>query len=151
MVNKKGYFQFVEIALVILLTTTFFFVFFPKAEMTFQNTQDLNGLEKTGFGVLKSLDECGIFSSYIPMTSMAISNFTAMKLYIKTSLPATVDSRIEYATSSTECYSEDGALGNCGLNLNENLTKKFDVVRADYTYSRRAEPVTIHLFLWRIL
>lgn len=150
MVNKKGYFQFVEIALVVLLTTTFFFVFFPRAETTFQDTQDLNSMEKTGFGVLKSLDEKEVFLSYlIPVVSE--SNFTALKVYIKAGLPATTDSQIEYAVNSTNCYSEDGFLGYCGLDLNENTTKEFDAARADYTFSKCPNPVTIHLFMWRML
>jgi len=151
MVNRKGFFQFVEIALVVMLTTTFFFVFFPRAEITFEKFQDMNNLEKTGFGVLKSLDEAGVFSTYLVTTAVSGANFTAMKCYIKAGLPANVDSQIEYTTNSTECYSEDGALGSCGLNLDGNITKEFDVVRADYTFAKRVDPVTIHLFLWRTL
>lgn len=148
-IGRKGYFQFLEIALVVLLMTTFFFVFFPRAEISYQKFQDNTNLEKTGYGTLKSLDAEGIFSTYISATTMSASNFTALKLYIKAGLPATVGSRIEYAVNPATCYSEDGAVVGCGLNL--TASKNLEVIRADYTYSKRPVPITIHLFLWRKL
>ena len=148
--DKKGFFYFVEIALVVFLVATLFFVFSPRAETTYQKFQDLENLETTGFGVLKSLNNQGILATYIDEQNMASSNFTALKVYIMSGLPETAGSRIEYAINSTTCYSESGTYGSCGLNLNSSL-KKFEVTRADYTYSKRPSPITIHLYLWRIL
>lgn len=149
MVNRRGYFQFIEIALVILLVVTFFFVFFPRAEISHQKLNDINNLEHLGFGVLKSMDEAGVFTAYIAAVTEN-SNFTAMTLYIESGLPTTIDSEVEYATNSTYCYSENGGVKACGLSIS-NSTKEFDAVRADYTYSKRISPITIHLFLWRKL
>jgi len=151
MVNRRGYFQFIEIALVVLLVATFFFVFFPRAEISFQKFNDANNLEHIGFGVLKSIDDAGVIDAYI-MAIVESSNFTAMSWYIKDSLPATINSQVEFATNSTYCYSENGAVKACGLFLNESMSKP-NIVRADYTYSSgiNPNPITIHLFLWRKL
>lgn len=147
--SKKGYFYFVEIALIAMLLVTFFFAFSPKAEMSYQNLNDINNLKLLGYGTLKSLDDKGILSTYVPNTNMANSNFTALRTYIKNALPATADSRIEYAENSTSCYSEYGVAGSCGLNLTDS--KNLDVARADYIYSKRPSPITVHLYLWRVL
>ena len=148
--NKKGYFYFMEIALVVFLVTSFFFILSPHSEISYQKFQDSSNLKRTGFGILKSLDSEGIFSAYVNDT-MSNSNFTALRIYINAALPNTANSQIEYAVNSTSCYSENGALGSCGLNLNVNTTKQFEVTRADYTYSKISNPITIRLYLWRIL
>jgi len=149
--NKKGFFYFVEIALVIFLVTSFFFIFAPRAEITYQKFHDSSDLKKFGFGIMKSLDSRGILLNYIDAADMSKSNFTALRVYINSGLTETTNSQIEYAVNSTNCYSESGNYGNCGLNLNKNTTKEFQVTRVDYTYSKRSDPVTIHLYLWRIL
>jgi len=146
--NKKGYFYFIEIALIAMLLITFFYAFSPKAEISYLSMQDINNLKQTGYGTLKFLDDKNVFSTYIDPAVMANSDFAKLKMYIEAGLPSTVDSQIEYAQSSTVCYSEAGVSGGCGLAMNGT---KADVVRADYTYSKRPSPITIHLFLWRTL
>ncbi|MFH0868823.1 MAG: hypothetical protein V1839_01200 [archaeon] len=146
--NKKGFFYFVEVALIGMLLITFFFVFSPKAETSYQGLQDARNLKQAGYGTLKSLDDTGVLSAYIDPSTMANSNFAALKTYISAALPEAVYSQIEYAESSTSCYSETGVSRSCGLNVT-NL--KADVIRADYTYSKRPSPITIHIFLWRAL
>ncbi|MEM4247738.1 MAG: hypothetical protein QXH80_00565 [Candidatus Nanoarchaeia archaeon] len=145
MVNKKGYFYFVEILFIVILLVAVI-LFFPRAETSHLRLVEQNNLKTTGFTALKNLDESGIFSKYIDPYSFGNSNFTALNIYVKQSLPSTIGSKLQYKLISS-CYSETGAPENCGLNITGNQ----DATLSEYIFSKRPAPITIRLYLWRLL
>src|SRR3989344_7663157 len=145
MVGKKGYIYIIEIMFVVLLVTIFLLFLFPKSQTSHQKFQDENNLDRIGYGIIKNLDEKGILVRYLNEQTVSASNFTVLKTYMESSLPSTTGSKVEYAVNSTTCFSEFGAEGTCGANLTTSL-KRFNVVRADYIFSKRPDPVTIRLF-----
>ena len=145
MVNKKGYFYFIEIIFIVLLMTSFI-LFFPRAETSDLRLTEQHNLELTGITTLKNLDDSGILSKNIDPYVFTNSNFPTLSTYPRQSLPSTAGAKLQYALS-TSCYSEFGVVENCGL----NTTGNFNAVLSEYTFSKRPEPVTIKLFLWRLL
>jgi len=143
--NKRGYFYFIEILFILLLLTSFI-LFFPRAEVGHLRLTEQRNLETMGFGILKNLDESGILSKHIHPSTFTASNFTELSTFMRQSLPSTADAQIQYELTSG-CFSELGAPETCG----SNITGNFDVALAQYTFTKRPEPVTIKLFLWRLV
>jgi len=143
--NKKGYFYFIEIIFIVLLMTSFI-LFFPRAETSDLRLTEQKNLELTGVTTLKNLDDSGILSKNIDPYVFTNSNFTTLSTYTRQSLSSTTGAKLQYALN-TGCYSESGIVENCGL----NMTGNFNAVLSEYTFSKRPEPVTIKLFLWRLL
>ena len=143
--NKKGLFFWIELILLVIVLTLVI-LGFPRSEDNFLASKDSLDLEKLGFTTLQSLDNAGILENYINITSFQQSNFTVLSFYIKAPLRDIISPNIEYF-NGTRCFSESGTLlGNCG-----NVTRTKDTATAEYTYAKIANPITIRLYLRRIL
>jgi hypothetical protein len=143
--NKKGLFFWIELILLVVVLTLVI-LSFPRSEDNFLASKDSLDMEKLGFTTLQSLDNAGILENYINMTNFSQSNFTALSVYIKAPLPNTISSNIEYFNGSN-CRSESGSVAlSCG-----NITRTKDTAMAEYTYAKIANPITIRLYLRRIL
>ncbi len=138
--NKKGLFFWIELILLVIVLTLVM-LSFPRSEDNFLANKDSLDLQKLGFTTLQSLDNAGILENYINITNFSQSNFTALSVYIKASLPNTISSSIEYF-NGTGCFS----VSSCG-----NVTRTKDTALAEYTYAKLANPITIRLYLGRIL
>lgn len=140
MFNKKGLFFWIELILLVIVLTLVI-LSFPRSEDSFLANKDSLDLQKLGFTTLQSLDNAGILENYINSTDFTQSNFTALSVYIRSSLPSTITANIEYF-NGTGCTS----LSSCG-----NVTRSKDTALAEYTYAKIANPITIRLYLGRIL
>jgi uncharacterized membrane protein YeiB len=143
--NRKGLFYWIELILLIIVLIMIV-LSFPRSRDGFLANKDSLDMEKLGFSALQSLDNANIIEAYANTTNFTGSNFTALSVYIKSSLPSTVAANIEYF-NGTNCTSEFGvALTSCG-----NVTRTKDTAVAEYTYAKLSNPVTIKLYLRRIL
>jgi hypothetical protein len=80
------------------------------------------------------------------MSNFQQSNFTALSIYIKASLPSTISYSLEYF-NGTRCFSEFGQLlSSCG-----NITKTKNTATVEYTYAKIDSPITIKLYLRSVL
>lgn len=143
--NKRGLFFWIEL-IILVIVLTLIILSFPRSQDNFLSNKDSLDLQKLGFTALQSLDNRGILENYTNATDFSGSNFTALSVYIRSSLPGTVAANLEYF-NGTNCRNEAGQIiSNCG-----NFTKYKDTVMADYTYAKLSNPITIQLYLWRIL
>jgi hypothetical protein len=144
--NKKGLFFWIELILLVIVLTLVI-LSFPRSEDNFLANKDSLDLQKLGFTTLQSLDNAGILENYINITNFQQSNFTALSIYIRESLPGTISLNLEFF-NGTRCFSESNGtlLSSCG-----NVTRTKDTATAEYTYAKLANPITIRLYLRRIL
>lgn len=143
--NKKGLFYWIELILLIVVLIIII-LSFPRSHDGFLANKDSLDMEKLGFTTLQSLDNAGILENFTNITNFTQSNFTALSIYIKAPLPNTISSNIEYF-NGTNCFFENGTLlSSCG-----NVTRVKDTATADYTYAKLSSPITIKLYLRRIL
>jgi hypothetical protein len=133
---KRGFFFWIEMIFLIIIITIVA-LSFPKSKDGFSRAKDSADLEKLGYGALQNLDMGGVL--YAPI------NFTSSSVYIRKSLPSTIETKIEYFDGAA-CFSEFGVpLGSCG-----NFTMPANTVVANYVFAKASSPVTIRLYLRRI-
>jgi hypothetical protein len=140
-INKKAYYFYIELALLVIIFALMY-QYFPKSGETYSQSFQQENLRWLAYGSLRNLDELGILSTYIN-ESLASSNFTALGIYIEQGLPDSIGADVELIINKTSCYSES-ILSSCGLSINAE-----EVSSALYTYSKRTEPLTIKLYVWR--
>lgn len=143
--NKKGLFFWIELLLLIVVLTLII-LGFPRSGDSFLANKDSLDLQNLGFTTLQSLDNAGLLENFTNTADFAQSNFTKLSVYIKSPLPSTILADIEYF-NGTNCSSEAGSIiAICG-----NITRTKDTATAEYTYAKLANPITIRLYLRRIL
>lgn len=144
MVNKRGLFFWTELVFIVMIVVLIALNISASKEGFFKMKNAVD-LEKLGFGALQNLDQSRILENFTNAESITSSNFTALSLYIKESLPSTVEANIEYFDGAS-CLSESGGpLASCG-----NVTLRADTAVASYTFTRLRNPVTIKLYLWSV-
>ncbi|MEM2874298.1 MAG: hypothetical protein QW063_02545 [Candidatus Nanoarchaeia archaeon] len=137
---KRGFFFWIEMIFLIIIITIVV-LNLPKSENNFLSTKGMVDLEQLGFSALQALDQQGIFENYMNTTNFAASNFTALSLYIRKSLPSTIKPIIEY-TNGTHCRNESGFIVSCG-----NFTMAANTIVSDYTCAKLDTSITIRLYL----
>jgi hypothetical protein len=144
--NKKGLFFWIELILLVVVITLIVLGFPRSQDGGFLASKDSLDMEKLGFTTLQSLDNAGIFETYINPGDFTQSNFTAILIYTREALPSAISSDLEYF-NGTNCSSETGTLlAVCG-----NVTRTKDTSMAEYAYAKTNPTVTIRLYLRRIL
>jgi len=144
MLNKKGMFFWLEMLILVILLVVVF-VSLPRSSDNFLNSKDIGDLENLGFNALRGLDNAKVLDTFTNDTNFTRSNFTALSVYIKNSLPGTVDVKLEYF-NGTGCLAENGTfLARCG-----NFTRAGEITRAEYTMARIVNATTAHLYLGRL-
>jgi competence protein ComGC len=141
---KRGFFFWIEMIFLIIIITIVV-LSLPKSEDGFLAAKDSAELGKIGFNAVQNLDQSEVLETYINSTNFASSNFTALSVYIRKSLPSTTTTNIEYFNGTT-CFSESGTtLSSCG-----NFTISKDTVVADYAFARAGKLIDIRLYLRRL-
>lgn len=142
--NKKGYYYFIELAVIVIIVVLIFSQL-PISKPVHAGQIETENLRQVGFGTLKALDDSGFISKYMNTTHFQNSSFQMLQQGIKAPLPKTVIARLEYVYNSTTCYNESGAFGGCGVNFTGGLSTTIY-----YTFTNRTEPITIKLYLANI-
>ena len=138
---KRGFFFWVEMVFLIIIITIAV-LSMPKSQDNFLKSKDSENLENLGFSALQNLDRSHVLETFVNPTNFASSNFTALSVYIRKSLPSTIETTIEYAVGDA-CRDESGSLlSSCG-----NITMPADTVVMNYAFTRAGSPVTIKLYL----
>ena len=141
---KRGFFFWIEMIFLIIIITIVVLTL-PKSSDGFLAAKDSAELGKIGFNAVQNLDQSRVLEMYINPTNFASSNFAALSVYIRKSMPSTITANVEYF-DGTICFSESGSpLSSCG-----NLTISKDTVVTDYTFARVNTLITIKLFLRRL-
>jgi len=142
--NKKGLFYWIELILLIVVLIAII-LSLPQSRDGFLASKDYSDMQKLGFSTLQSLDNIGVLENYTNTTNFMGSNFTALSINIKSTLPNTIYANIEYFNGTT-CFSENGTLlSSCG-----NISRTKDTALAEYTYAKLSNTITIDLYLRRI-
>ena len=141
MISKKGYYYFIELAVIVIIVALIFSQL-PTSRQAHLNQLETENLRQIGFGVLKSLDDSGFISRYMNTTHFQNSSFAMLQQGIKAPLPKTLIARLEYVYNSTACYNESGSFGGCGVNFTGGQS-----TTVYYTAANRTEPITIKFYL----
>lgn len=144
MINKKGYYYFIELAVIVIIVALIFSQL-PSSKPAHLSQIETENLRQVGFGNLKALDDSGFISKYMNMTHFQNSSFQMLQQGVKGPLPKTVIARLEYIYNSTACYNESGAFGGCGINFTGGSS-----TTVYYTFTNRTEPITIKLYMANI-
>jgi hypothetical protein len=141
---KRGFFFWIEMIFLIIIITIVVLTL-PKSTDGFLAAKDSAELGKMGFNAMQNLDQSRVLETYISPTTFASSNFAALSVYIRKSLPSTTTIDVEYFDGTT-CFSEFGSpLSSCG-----NFTISKDTVVTDYAFARTGKLIDIRLYLRRL-